>query len=330
MSRKLLWAGGSLLVAVALAAAALWIWYRPNSVASEPQPNVSAADITELLIPVTVRARDVVPVPAPIEGTIESFHVEVGDEVFEGQALAFIRNTALESAKEQAYSILEQAQDKANRLESAVIEGRLEASRASADASRARSEYERAEREYKRQQILIKEGATPRLTWEKAEREYANAQVEFQTLDAVAKQVAERIDSTTKELDNARKALEEKRQEYEDASLDVGAADLRSPVNGLVVARRGAEGDEVSRQVPDLFQIAVDLSTFEAAGEADPNTRGRVHPGQQALIHFAELGEGVSAVVKSAEGGTIVLEFPSPGPAVRPGATGQARIRLVP
>jgi multidrug resistance efflux pump len=330
MSRKLLLAGGSLVVAVALAAAAFRLWYRPDSNASEPPPKVSAAEITELLIPVTVRARDVVTVPSPIEGTVESFHVEVGDEVFEGQALAFIRSAALESAKEQAYSVLEQAQDKTNRLESAVIEGRLEASRASADASRARSEYERAEREYKRQQILIREGATPRLTWEKAEREYASTKAEFETLDALAKQVAERIDSMTKELDNARKALEEKRQEYEDASFDAGAADLRSPVDGLVVARRGGEGDAVSREVTDLFQIAVDLSTFEAVGEADPNARGRVHPGQHALIHFAELGEGVSAQVKFSEAGTIVLEFPNPGPAVRPGATGQARIRLVP
>jgi multidrug resistance efflux pump len=329
MSRKLLLAGGSLLV-IALLAVAFLRWYRPNSAAPEPPPNVSAAEMTEIVIPVTVRARDVVPVPSPIEGTVETFHVEVGDEVFEGQALAYIRNTSLESSKEQAYSVLEQAQENTNRLESALIEGRLEASRAAADASRARSEYERAEREYKRQQILIKEGATPRLTWEKAERDYTSAKAEFETLDALAKHVAERIDSMTKELDNARKALEEKRQDYEDASSEAGAADLRSPVDGLVVARRGAEGDQVSREITDLFQIAVDLNILQAVGEPDQNAMPRLHAGQQALIHFAELGEGVSAEVKSAEGGTVVLEFPNPGPAVRPGATGQARIRLIP
>jgi multidrug resistance efflux pump len=277
-----------------------------------------------------VRARDVVPVPAPIEGTIESFHAEIGDEVFEGQALAFIRNTGLESAKEQAYSVLEQAHEKTNRLESAVIEGRLEASRAAADASRARNEYERAEREYQRQQILIREGATPRLTWEKAEREYANAKAEFENLDSMARQIAERIDSMTKELDNTRRALEEKRLDYEAASSDAGAADLRSPVDGLVVARRGAEGEAVTREVRDLFQIAVDLSTFQAVAEPDPNALPKIHPGQQALLHFPEVGEGLSADVKSVEDGKVILEFPNPGPAVRPGATGQARIRLLP
>ena len=139
MGRKLVLAGGSLVV-VALAAAAFFAWQRSNSAASQPPtPQVATADTADLLIPVTVRARDVVPVPAPIEGTVETFYVEVGDEVFEGQALAFIRNTSLESAKEHGYAVLEQAQEKANRLESALIEGRLEASRASAEIAGAAS-----------------------------------------------------------------------------------------------------------------------------------------------------------------------------------------------
>jgi multidrug resistance efflux pump len=329
MGRKLFLAGGSLVAA--LAAAAFFIWYQSNSNTSEaPAPQAAAADTADLMIPVTVRARDIVPIPAPIEGTVESFHVEVGDEVFEGQALAFIKNTGLESSKEQAYAALEQAQDKLNQMESAVIEGRLEASRASADASRARSEYERAERDYKRQQILIREGATPRLTWEKAEKEYANAKVESETLDTLARHVQERISSMAKELENARRTLDEKRLEYEAVSLDAGAADLRSPVDGLVVARRGTEGDEVSREIKDLFQIAIDLSILQAVAEPDPKALSRVHAGQQALLHFAELGDGVFAEVKEVVDSRIILEFPNPGPAVRPGATGQARIRLIP
>ncbi len=328
MNRKRLLAVGSLLIA-ALAATALYAWRRLASERTEAQPAPVAAAEPHLLLPATIQAYQAIGVPAPIEGTIESLEVEVGDEVFEGQLLARIKNTGLESAREEAAVALERAQEKLNRLESTVIEGRLESSRASADASRARSEYERAERNYQRQQILVREGATPRLTFEKAEKEYNTAKSEFESLEALAKQVEERVQSMSKELDNSRRALEDKRQDLEHAALQAAAAEVRAPMDGWIVARRGAEGDEVSREIKDLFQIAVDLSILQAVVELDPKSALVVRAGQPVLLHFQELSQGVQTSVKEVKDGRAILDFPNPGPSVRPGVTtAQARIRV--
>jgi multidrug resistance efflux pump len=314
-----------------LAAAAVFTWYRVSSRAEATSTRQAPVEPpNEIVLPVTVRARNVVSVPAPIEGTIEAFHVQIGDQVFESQLLAHIKNTGIESGREEASAILEAAQDKVNRMESAVIEGRLESSRASADASRARGEYERAERTYQRQQMLYREGATPRLTFERAEKDYNTSKSEAESLEAKAKQVEERVASVNIELDNARRQLEEKRADFERASEQAASSDVKSPADGLVVARRGVEGEQVSREVQDLFQIAVDLSILDAVAEPDPSVQPRIHPGQPALLLFAGLTEGVQARVKELKEGKLFLEFGNPGPAVKPGITGQARIRLSP
>ncbi len=44
--------------------------------------------ITGISLPASIKAAAVVAVPVPIEGKIELFQVEVGDEVYEGQMLA--------------------------------------------------------------------------------------------------------------------------------------------------------------------------------------------------------------------------------------------------
>lgn len=326
------WLAGVAVVVVLAAGAAGFLWYRAHfaTAAQAVGPQPVAEPPNEVVVPITVRARDVVSVPSPIEGTVETFHVEVGDQVFESQLLAHIKNTGIESGRDEASAIFETSQEKVNRLESALIQGRLEASRASAEASRARSDYERAERTYQRQQLLYREGATPRLTYERSETEYNTTKAEAESLEAKAKQVEERMASMTTELDNARRQMDEKHADYERAQEQATSADVKSPVDGLVVARRGIVGDEVSREVQDLFQIAVDLTTFEAVADVSPAIQARVQPGLPALLLFAEMTGGVGATVKGVSDGKIVLEFLNPGPAVKPGVTGQARIRFTP
>ncbi len=216
-----------------------------------------------------------------------------------------------------------------NNLDGALIAARLEASRAEADAARARAEFERARKLFERQQMLYREGATPRLVFEKTQKESDNAQAEHTSLVEAARVSGDRVSRLAKDLEGARSALAEREQELEDAKEALLATEVHSPVDGIVVARRGAPGEEINRSVEDLFQIAVDLGALEVALEPEPPVLARLRPGQPALVFVAEAAaQGLPGAVKQVNDGVAVVEFTSPDPAVKPGLTAQARITI--
>jgi HlyD family secretion protein len=298
----------------------------PGPAAAPAPPAFTAAEIT---LPGKVRAQHIVPVGVPVDGTLEFLGPEPGQEVYEGELLARVMNQGLEAARELAQAQMERAQSRVDSLNSALIAARLELSRARAEASRAQTEAERAEKAYLRQQILQKEGAARRLEFEKAQKDFQLASAQFSALDELARQSEQRTDSLGKELDNARRLLEDKNRELEEASQDLAASEIRSPVNGIIVSRAKSAGEEVTRDLKDLFQIAVDLSLLEAVVEPEPPVLARLRPGQQALVVLAELpGEGVPGTVREVKAGEVVVEFTTPSPAVRPGLTAQVQIKL--
>ena len=288
------------------------------------------AAIEEISLPATAaKAAAIIAVPVPIEGKIESFQVEVGADVYEGQPLAQIRSESLEAVKERAEADYTKAEDRVHTLEAESSSARLESSRASADASRVRNEFDRASRAFERQRMLLAEGATPRLTFEKAQKEFQALEAESKNLDSVAKVAEERILNTQRDLDAARKLLENKSEDVDSVKERVGAGDVLSPATGIVVGRRGQAGDQVHPSMTDLFQIASDLSVMHAIADASPSQLARVKPGQPATVLIAEMGgEILQGAVAKIEDGKVVVEFPSPNPNIKPGLTAQIRIKL--
>jgi multidrug resistance efflux pump len=276
-----------------------------------------------------LQARSVIEVGVPVEGKIEAFHADAGDEVYEGQLLAQVRSQRLQTAEEAAMLDLERAQTRVNNLESTIAATRLEASRASADAMRVRADLDRASRLYQRQKMLLAEGATPRLVFEKAEREFQALQAASGNLDQVATQSEERVTSLTRELDGARKVLQDKAEELEGAKAELAAGDITSPVSGIVAGRRGQAGEDVNPTVKDLFRIATDLTVMEAVADAGSSDFARVKEGQEAFVALAESpDELLPGVVTKVADGRVTIEFRNPNPAIRPGLTAQVRIKL--
>jgi HlyD family secretion protein len=297
------------------------------------QPQVTAKQISppmeEISLPATVKAAATVTVPVPIEGKIESVQVEVGAEVYEGQLLAQVRSESLEGLRERAEADYAKAEERLHTLEAALSSARMEASRASADAGRVRNELDRASRNFQRQKMLLAEGATPRLTFEKAQKEFQALDVESKSLDAVAAVAEDRIATTQRDLDAARKLLESKSEDLDVAKERIGSGDVLSPVTGIVVGRRGQAGDDVHPSMTDLFQIASDLSVMHAVADASPAQISRVKVGQPATVLLAEMGgEILQGAVVKLEYGKIVVQFPSPNPLIKPGLTAQIRIKL--
>jgi len=265
-------------------------------------------------------------VPAPIEGKIESFHAEPGDEVYEGQLLAQVRSAALDTVEERAALDAESARTRLGNLEAALSTARLEAARADADAGRARSEHDAASKIWQRQKLLLSEGATPRLAAEKAAREFEGTKRDAEALATLASIAQSRVEALRSDLEAARKALDDKTQELEQARADVATGDVHSPVNGVIVGRRGQPGEEVNRAMTDLFQIATDMSRLEVVLEPPPPALARFRTGQPATVTVAESATALAGQVKAIDSGKVTIEFANPDPAVKAGLTAHVRI----
>lgn len=304
----------------------------PSSAAPEviEAPVAGAPRMEEISLSGTVVAQSVVGVPAPVEGTLESVMVAIGEEVYAGQLLAQIRNTAVEAELRVAEEETIEAEDKANRLESQLIAARLEASRASADLARARSTFQRAEAAWLRSQTLIREGATPRLVHERVERDYLEQKREFESLQGVADAASNRVESLRRQVETAEQRLDEAREEYDLITSELLAADVVATANGLIAGMSAQQGDEVHPEAGELFQIALDLSRLDVVLETEASVSDRAQVGQPARIMIAEIpGGSVSGTVREVREGRIVVEFMSPTPAVMPGMSAQVTITFI-
>ncbi len=311
-------------------AGVLSLWRQGALRSAERRPPPAApAPVSELRLTGILAAASVVNIPPPIDGTLETVMVNVGDEVYEHMLLARIRNSTIEAELQAAREHLEEAESQFNRLESVYIAERLETSRATADFLRVQREYEQAERAAQRQRILYREGATPRIVYEKAQAEFAAKQEEYFTAQRVARHAEDRLAGLRKELEAARRTVDDARQAMEDIAAEMEAAQIFSPVAGLVTGMAARQGEEVHVSMESLFQIATDLSRMQAIVEPPPPQLALIRPGQVAEIRIAELpGEALPGVVGEVTDRSAVIEFANPSPRVRPGLSAQVTIKV--
>jgi len=184
------------------------------------------------------------------------------------------------------------------------------------------------EKAYQRQQLLLREGATPRLTFEKSQKDYENAKADNEAQGELTRKADDRVDSLANEIETAKRLAEAKSQDLEAAKSQVAAGEVRSPVNGLLVARRGNLGEPVDPSMTDLFRVAVDLSSLEIVVDPDPRDLPRIHAGQVALVQIAEVPDPIAGAVREIQTSHVFVEFTSPSPAVKPGLSAQVKIRL--
>lgn len=318
----------TLLALVAIAVTMLW---RVSAHKTKPAAPVTQAapPVPEIHLSGKIRAQNVVNVAPPLEGTVGALFADVGQEVFEGQLLARITNEGLETGRQMAQKNLDNVQARVNTLESEIVSARLETSRARADADRARTEYDRLDKIFQRQQMLLSEGATPRLTYEKWSSEFDVAKSEFRALEQLATQAESRLDELIKSLDAEKRVLAETGAEMETAKARANATEVVSPVQGMVVARTGEVGQSVGPDKADFFQIATQLSQLEVALDPDPAAMRRIRLGQSALVSLPELGsDGMLGSVQAILGAQVIVGFTSPNPAVKPGMLAQVRIKV--
>lgn len=323
-------------ILAAIAAGALSLLRKPATEAPKKaavvQPVAEQAPLgDEVTVMGTIRAAHIVTVASSVDGTVESWEVEEGQEVLEGQIIGRIRNSSLEANRESAQLELERAQTRVTNLEGQILAARLEAARTDADAVRTRLELERLEKLWNRQEMLYKEGATARLTYEKAQKDYTTAKTESATAKQVAAGSAERVTKLEKDLQTARTAVEDKQEELDTAKEAIDACTLTAPADGTIIKLSVDVGGEVDKSMPDLVQIGVDPALLEIVIKPEKRALDRMKQGQPALVIVPDVSsEALTGEVEKVEGEEVVISFGSPNPAIKHGMPGSARVKLNP
>lgn len=284
---------------------------------------------SEISLQGKVEAQQVVSVGAKVNGVLSELYFEPGQEVYEGQLIGKIRNRKLESERDRAREDLEAIQTRVNNAESSMLTARLEASRARAEASRLNDEFGRLRKIYDRQVMLNNQGATARNKFEQAKREYEEAKANAEATAGKADVAEQLVAKLAKEIDLGKRNLEEKSAAFEEAEADLKAADITSPVDGIFLSSSVDAGDEVSRDMEDLFRIAVDLSRMQVTVEPTPPQLAKLKKGMAAQVFMAESGgEALPGEISAIEENEVTVVFQSPTAAIKPGLTAQVRIKL--
>ena len=315
---------GGLLAVIALGfGVAVKHW--PKPVPAKPGAVVSAIfQGTEITLSGRLEAQKTEQVDAPVAGVLDQWFVEEGQEVYEDQLVGRIRNADLDNAVQQAQSALDRAEIRTSQLDAQTVNARLEVSRTTAERIRARTELDRIEKMYQRYKNLMDAGAIARLTFEKTEAEYIAAKAEVDRREVSAKDAQDKLASLQRDSEDAKGAIAGQTAALAKAKDAVAEGDLHSPADGIVLARKVHQGDQVEESAEGLLTVAAELTKLAVSLTPDAAVLARIHAGERAFVHMDD-GE-FPGVVKEVRGTEVIVEFSSGKPVTKLGGAAQARI----
>jgi HlyD family secretion protein len=259
----------------------------------------------------TINAVITVQVGSQVSGTIAKLNVDFNSRVHKGDVVALIDPALFQGALLQASADLENA--KANF---AAAQANLE--KAKANASQAKADYDRTV-------ALQKEGvmSQQQLDLAKANYESANA-----TVNGGAASVTQ-----------AQAQVRQKQAAVTVAQTNLNYTVIRSPIDGIVVARNVDVGQTVaaSLQAPTIFTIAQDLTKMLVYAKTDESDVGNIKPGRQVTFkvdafpkdtfqgHVSQVRMNATTVQNVVTYDTIV-EFNNPEMKLFPGMTAYVTI----
>jgi multidrug efflux pump subunit AcrA (membrane-fusion protein) len=328
---KRLWLGGLILL-LALSAGAVAFLLLHRGTQPDAEGKVSPAVVAlgpSVLLPGKIESVEAITIPAPLDGKIESLLVGAGESVHEGQLLAQVRNTALEEMKGAELVEVNRLRARLSTLESRSIEANMQAAKAREAAGDVRDQLNALRKELERQQMLLRQGAAAKLKVEQLQNEVEAAATRHGGLDKVAQVAVARASEISKELDSVQQSLMDRSREYDGTAAQVASGEVTSPVDGFVVARRGQVGDEITVDVENFFEIAVDMISLQVLLQPPPPALERIKVGQEVVVQMPELADGILGVVSEVKGGNVLVKFTNPKPeVVKPGMDVQVFIKL--
>lgn len=293
--------GSALTLALAVGG---WFWWQS---AQPDQPNYSTVELKKGAIQVTVTANGklkpvrTVSIGSELSGIVSQVLVDVNSQVKAGQVLIELDTAKLKSAVNQARASLSSAKANLAERQASVVEAKAKLNR-----------FEELNR--------TSGGRLPSRT----ELDEQRATV----LKAEAAVLA------------ARAAIEDAQATLATKETDLQKASIKSPVDGVVLARSVEPGYAVaaSLQAVELLTVATDLRQLELEVDVDEADVGQVKPGQTSSFtvasypnrHFkanlTKVAYGAAASTDNVVTYTTYLSVDNPNLALRPGMTATATI----
>ncbi len=255
------------LVLVLVIAGAAWFYFGRDGADSGQQPRYRTTAVTTGALVVKVSATgnlqptNQVDVGSELSGIVERVFVDDNDVVKKGDRLA-----RLDPSK----------------LQDAVVKSRANLASAEAQVLQAQATVMETQAQFARLQKVseLSGGKVP-------------AQFELDAANANVKRAAANESTAKASVAQARASLQTD-------ETNLGKAEIRSPINGVVLSRKVQPGQTVaaSLQAPVLFSLAEDLSKMELQVSVDEADVGSVKAGQKATftVH-AWPGRSFSAVI---------------------------------
>jgi HlyD family secretion protein len=299
-SRRWLWLAAAL-IAIAVAG---WLFLRNGDEAAAPRYATEAATVGTLVVKVSatgnLQPTNQVEVGSELSGIVDQVFVDDNDEVKKGQVLARLDLSKLQDAVAKSRASLVAAEAQVLQAQATVAEARAALSRF-------------------RQVSQLSGGKVP-------------SRSEMDTAEANLKRAEANVASARASVTQARATLQSD-------ETNLGKANIRSPINGVVLARQIEPGQTVaaSFQAPVLFKLAEDLAKMELQVDIDEADVGQVRAGQKATFSVdAWPGRQYSAVITRVGFGSqvkegvvsylAVLEVGNDDLSLRPGMTGTAEL----
>lgn len=298
--RRRLWLAGALMVI----AGAGWLFFSAGDEAAVPRYATEAVTVGTLVVKVSatgnLQPTNQVDVGSELSGIVDRVFVDDNDRVKKGQVLARLDLSKLQDAVSRSRASLAAAEAQVLQAQATVAEARATLAR-----------Y--------RQVAELSGGKVP-------------SKSEIDTAEANLKRAEANEASARASVVQARAALQSD-------ETNLAKADIRSPIDGVVLARKVEPGQTVaaSFQAPVLFTLAEDLSKMELQVDVDEADVGQVKAGQKATFAVdAWPGRQYSAVITRVGYGSqqkegvisylTVLEVGNDDLSLRPGMTGTAEI----
>jgi len=294
MKRRAVLIGGTVVLAVTVAALTLGVDRRPTPSADYETAKVERGRIVaKVTASGTLSALVTVQVGSQVSGRIQEIHVDFNSPVRKGQVLARIDPQIFRAAVEQA---------KANL---AAAEGNL---------AKARAQAVDAHRQFDRSRSLLQEGQLI-------------AQSDVDTADANAQSADAQVQAMQGSVAQARASLDQ-------AEVNLGYTAITSSIDGTVISRDVDVGQTVaaSLQAPTLFTIAQDLKKMQVDTNVSEADVGKLSAGMpSAFTVDAFPGETFKGMVRQIRNAPqtvqsvvtydAVIDVNNPDLRLRPGMT---------
>ena len=291
-------------IALLVVAGAIYLNLRAGDDAAQPRYKTEAVTRGTLVVEVSatgnLQPTNMVDVGSELSGIVDTLHVDENDSVKKGQVLARLDLARLKDAVTKSRANLASADAQVLQAAATVAE-----TRAKLDRMRRVAE--------------LSGGKVPsRSEMDGAEADHKRA---------MANETS------------ARAAVAQARATLQSDETNLGKAHIRSPIDGVVLARKIQVGQTVaaSFQAPVLFTLAEDLAKMELQVNVDEADVGQVKVGQKAVFSVdAWPGRAYTAVITRVGYGSqvsdgvvsylTILEVDNTDLSLRPGMTGNAEI----